>query len=67
MKWPWPVTAKGFAMGMADLVPGVRGGTIALIAGIYDTLLNSLSALSGGDQAGTIFIMLGILRSACAI
>ena len=47
MKWPWSVTAKGFAMGMADLVPGVSGGTIALIAGIYDTLLNSLSALSG--------------------
>lgn len=47
MKWPWSVTAKGFAMGMADLVPGVSGGTVAFIAGIYDPLLNSLSALSG--------------------
>ena len=34
-------------MGMADLVPGVSGGTIAFIAGIYDPLLDSLSALSG--------------------
>lgn len=47
MKWPWSVTAKGFAMGVADLVPGVSGGTVAFIAGIYDPLLESLSALSG--------------------
>ena len=47
MKPSWDVTAKGFAMGMADLVPGVSGGTVAFIAGIYDPLLNSLSALSG--------------------
>ena len=47
MKWPWSVTAKGFAMGVADLVPGVSGGTVAFIAGIYDPLLDSLSALSG--------------------
>ena len=47
MKWPWSVTAKVVAMGMADLVPGVSGGTVAFIAGIYDPLLNSLSALSG--------------------
>lgn len=33
---------KGVAMGAADVVPGVSGGTIALIAGIYDELLHSL-------------------------
>ena len=33
------IALKGFAMGMADLVPGVSGGTIAFIAGIYDPLL----------------------------
>ncbi|MDG1800225.1 MAG: DUF368 domain-containing protein, partial [Luminiphilus sp.] len=27
---------RGVAMGAADLVPGVSGGTIALITGIYD-------------------------------
>ncbi|MGB0149258.1 MAG: DUF368 domain-containing protein [Flavobacteriales bacterium] len=47
MKWPWSVTAKGFAMGVADLVPGVSGGTVAFITGIYDPLMNSLSAISG--------------------
>lgn len=45
------IALKGFAMGMADLVPGVSGGTIAFIAGIYDPLLNSLSALSGEGLA----------------
>lgn len=34
---------KGFAMGIADIVPGVSGGTIALITGIYDKLLESIS------------------------
>ena len=27
---------KGMAMGMADIVPGVSGGTVALITGIYE-------------------------------
>lgn len=33
---------KGVAMGAADAVPGVSGGTIAFITGIYDELLNSI-------------------------
>jgi len=36
---------KGMAMGAADVVPGVSGGTIALIAGIYEKLLDSISAI----------------------
>jgi len=38
------VVLKGMAMGAADVVPGVSGGTIAFISGIYPTLINSLSA-----------------------
>ena len=34
--------ARGLAMGAADIVPGVSGGTIALITGIYDRLVLSL-------------------------
>jgi len=34
---------KGMAMGAADVVPGVSGGTIAFISGIYEELLNSIS------------------------
>lgn len=36
---------KGMAMGAADVVPGVSGGTIAFITGIYDELLMSLSRI----------------------
>lgn len=36
---------KGMAMGAADVVPGVSGGTIALIAGIYERLLDSIGAI----------------------
>ncbi len=35
---------KGFAMGMAEVVPGVSGGTIAFITGIYSDLLSSIRA-----------------------
>jgi len=36
---------KGIAMGAADVVPGVSGGTIAFISGIYETLLGSIQAI----------------------
>jgi len=38
--------AKGMGMGAADVVPGVSGGTIAFITGIYQELLNSLKAIN---------------------
>ena len=38
--------AKGFAMGSVDLIPGVSGGTIAFITGIYEELIESLRTLS---------------------
>ncbi len=37
---------KGVAMGAADVVPGVSGGTIAFITGIYEELLETLSKLN---------------------
>lgn len=36
---------KGTAMGAADIVPGVSGGTIAFISGIYETLINSINSI----------------------
>lgn len=36
---------KGVAMGAADTVPGVSGGTIALIVGIYERLVTAIAAL----------------------
>jgi len=37
------VTLKGMAMGAADVVPGVSGGTIAFISGIYEELIISIN------------------------
>jgi len=52
---------RGFAMGAADIVPGVSGGTVALILGIYERLLASvrtgaraLARLLKGDVAGFV-------------
>ena len=38
--------AKGVAMGAADVVPGVSGGTIALLTGIYPRLINAITGLN---------------------
>lgn len=38
---------KGMGMGAADVVPGVSGGTIAFIVGIYDELINSIKSING--------------------
>ncbi|WP_067145682.1 DUF368 domain-containing protein [Pseudotamlana agarivorans] len=37
------ITFKGLAMGAADAVPGVSGGTIAFISGIYEELISTIS------------------------
>jgi len=40
------ISLKGMAMGAADVVPGVSGGTIAFISGIYEELLNTISSVN---------------------
>jgi putative membrane protein len=51
--------AQGLLMGAADVVPGVSGGTMALIVGVYTRLVGSISAFFSaaavgvrGDRAG---------------
>jgi len=39
---------KGMAMGTAEVIPGVSGGTIAFITGIYEKLLNTIKAFGPG-------------------
>jgi putative membrane protein len=39
------IIARGFAMGAADVVPGVSGGTMALVLGIYEELINSVRTI----------------------
>src|SRR5690606_2414243 len=38
------IAVIGFCMGAADLVPGVSGGTVAFVCGIYDRLINGIKA-----------------------
>ena len=37
---------KGMGMGAADVVPGVSGGTIAFIVGIYDELIHAIKSIN---------------------
>ena len=40
------VGIKGACMGAADVIPGVSGGTIAFITGIYDQLVGSIASIN---------------------
>jgi len=42
------ISMKGIAMGAADVVPGVSGGTIAFISGIYEELIDSINKVNLG-------------------
>ncbi|PWA07920.1 DUF368 domain-containing protein [Pueribacillus theae] len=39
----WRNIYRGFLMGISDLIPGVSGGTVAFVLGIYDRLLKAIS------------------------
>ena len=41
------IAVKGACMGAADVIPGVSGGTIAFITGIYDQLIGSINSING--------------------
>ena len=41
------ISARGFCMGAADVVPGVSGGTMAFILGIYDELIGAIHSFNG--------------------
>lgn len=59
------VYIRGMAMGAADIVPGVSGGTIALIAGIYERLINALGSI--GPNLWQIFRQQGGLKGLLAV
>ncbi|MBQ8071627.1 MAG: DUF368 domain-containing protein [Bacteroidales bacterium] len=49
------VALKGFGMGAANVIPGVSGGTIALLTGIFTRLIDCLNALMEIDTWKTLF------------
>jgi uncharacterized membrane protein len=44
----FPTTLRGVCMGIADIIPGVSGGTLALILGIYQRFVGAVSAIGPG-------------------
>ena len=53
------VSVKGACMGAADVIPGVSGGTIAFIMGIYDEFVGSIARV---DSEAVKFLLKGRLR-----
>ena len=55
------LVVKGFCMGMADVVPGVSGGTMALILGIYERLLAAIRSFDKEWLLGIFRLDLNII------
>ena len=48
---------KGIVIGIATLVPGVSGGTMAIILGLYDDIIHSISSFFSDVKKNTLFIL----------
>ena len=48
---------KGFIMGLANIIPGVSGGTLALILGIYEKFINAISHFFQNFKENLCFII----------
>ncbi len=49
------LVARGFTMGAANVVPGVSGGTMAFITGIYEELITSIRDLLSPEAIKLVF------------
>ena len=57
---------KGFFIGIANVIPGVSGGTIALIVGLYEKLINTISHFTKNIKENILFVLpigIGMLLS----
>lgn len=54
----WTLILKGMAMGVAEIIPGVSGGTIAFITGIYERLMRAIKSI--GPDAWTAYRQRGV-------
>ena len=48
---------KGFIMGIANIIPGVSGGTLAIILGIYEKLIDVLSSFWKNLKKNILFVL----------
>ena len=66
-KWGLRCLLGGALMGLANLVPGISGGTMLLAAGIYPRVIRALADLSGLRLRKDSFIVLGLVGVAAAV
>ena len=52
---------KGFFMGIANIIPGVSGGTLAITMGIYERLIEAISHFFGKLKENILFLMIKIV------
>jgi putative membrane protein len=70
MNGPWsPATllahaARGVAIGAANTVPGVSGGTIAVVTGVYDQLVDAIGNLFSGEWQRRLAILVPVFAGA---
>ena len=58
---------KGMLFGIANLIPGVSGGTMAIVTGVYEKLLDSINNLFKKFKASIIFLLLFGLGAVIAV
>ena len=61
---------KGFAMGFAAIIPGISGGTVAFILGIYNQLIEAINSLLTSFKVSLSFLLpigLGVLSAIVAL
>ncbi len=58
---------KGALIGLANIIPGVSGGTLALILGVYKRLIDSISAIDGGTIKVFLLVLVGPKKALPAI
>ncbi len=49
--------AKGAAIGVAMIIPGVSGGTLAVLMGVYDKIIDSLGGITKNFKASFLFLL----------
>ena len=64
------LVVKGFIMGIANIIPGVSGGTLALILGIYEDFIGAISHFFSNFKKNICFlapIAIGILLAIASL
>lgn len=57
MKEKFMLAVKGFILGIANIIPGVSGGTLAITLGIYEELINTISHIFSNLKKNLSFII----------